>query len=957
MTRPRRSRARADDGTATAALLKTRRAHFIEQALKSLPRVLRESVGAEDALRSAAMSASWTSPEAAAAEVQRRAPPQPPPQLLPACRICSGDSEVLLTCRLHALCLRCAAGHVAAEAGGGGSHADHFLGVAHKDGNVAAHWPPRCPPDPFERGPAEARSRCGGFLSSELALRLVPDVRACAERAETAALPFRRCAECKTYTDLRGALPPQVVRLSCACAGAKLICANAACERPHAPLDCAAAASLERQIFAACAAMDEAAEQAAAEHVLALQAAACASVLRPPKVFSADGVALIKSRFGCRLESPLLLPWPLPRKPELPGVPALRYRYAHPDPDAPLSPFLKVRGARASLACLPACLRGNLNWPRRIPQGVVPPPAMLPAEDADAYFQRAKAWQQQNSAGWLEFQRLDEGRAALQDALCRLPAGFKESRAVLWETTPAFAAAVHNAALDAVPSEPKAMHALAAAVLDSVRGEASARLRRGIQLCELSVQTARSALPDAEDLREAALARDALPDLEHLHESASSFLHLARALRSQLEERANLDTRSKQLRDCADREAFAATVLFQATAASAAAATVEAHCEQVAGHLAVARRTLAEAAAAEEEAEDLQLGGAADKKEIVDSWELGRVRPCPNCGILIERESGCNSVTCAACKQAFCWSCLAKTPHDHGTEACGGEISVVTLKALLKKLRPDEAHLAGARAMAITKTRRPANLPGRPSPEASVWTLGCQPSSVELAFAAMLAADDDLIRHLTAQAAAAGEEAAAMARAAAARAATTLAPLLHLCVSTVMLQGRPADWPGTPQHALARDAARARAAWAAARDFAAATWPGVKAEVAADLLMNINYRRQLEFRSGQRSIDGQAHAALAHVSVSALHSLLSGDSLPRSSDRDAALRLFAETTSRESSFYYVVEPGFNRDFPFTGNHAAAIRKLFWFEQDKLPFVQEEQLLSKDLTELALRLYA
>lgn len=31
---------------------------------------------------------------------------------------------------------------------------------------------------------------------------------------------------------------------------------------------------------------------------------------------------------------------------------------------------------------------------------------------------------------------------------------------------------------------------------------------------------------------------------------------------------------------------------------------------------------------------------------------------CPNCSILINREEGCNQVSCAYCDFKFCWNCL-----------------------------------------------------------------------------------------------------------------------------------------------------------------------------------------------------------------------------------------------------------------------------------------------------------
>ena len=34
-----------------------------------------------------------------------------------------------------------------------------------------------------------------------------------------------------------------------------------------------------------------------------------------------------------------------------------------------------------------------------------------------------------------------------------------------------------------------------------------------------------------------------------------------------------------------------------------------------------------------------------------------KVKPCPDCGILCEKVSGCNRITCGGCKNSWCWKC------------------------------------------------------------------------------------------------------------------------------------------------------------------------------------------------------------------------------------------------------------------------------------------------------------
>ncbi|KAI0038575.1 hypothetical protein FA95DRAFT_1505347 [Auriscalpium vulgare] len=34
------------------------------------------------------------------------------------------------------------------------------------------------------------------------------------------------------------------------------------------------------------------------------------------------------------------------------------------------------------------------------------------------------------------------------------------------------------------------------------------------------------------------------------------------------------------------------------------------------------------------------------------------VKPCPRCGVDIQKSAGCNHMTCAACKTHMCWACM-----------------------------------------------------------------------------------------------------------------------------------------------------------------------------------------------------------------------------------------------------------------------------------------------------------
>ena len=48
-----------------------------------------------------------------------------------------------------------------------------------------------------------------------------------------------------------------------------------------------------------------------------------------------------------------------------------------------------------------------------------------------------------------------------------------------------------------------------------------------------------------------------------------------------------------------------------------------------------------------------------EDKVNATAWVQHNTQPCPNCGAPIQRNGGCNHISCTVCRHHFCWVCCA----------------------------------------------------------------------------------------------------------------------------------------------------------------------------------------------------------------------------------------------------------------------------------------------------------
>ena len=61
---------------------------------------------------------------------------------------------------------------------------------------------------------------------------------------------------------------------------------------------------------------------------------------------------------------------------------------------------------------------------------------------------------------------------------------------------------------------------------------------------------------------------------------------------------------------------------------------------------------------------------STNEEDLTQEWFIeNNIKQCPDCGIYIEKDGGCNHMNCDLCGYEFCWACL----RDMSAEGCNYE--------------------------------------------------------------------------------------------------------------------------------------------------------------------------------------------------------------------------------------------------------------------------------------------
>jgi len=88
----------------------------------------------------------------------------------------------------------------------------------------------------------------------------------------------------------------------------------------------------------------------------------------------------------------------------------------------------------------------------------------------------------------------------------------------------------------------------------------------------------------------------------------------------------------------------------------------------------------------EENMKELKKSQNLEEKQTEEWKKKHHVRKCPRCAVDIEKDTGCNHMTCSSCNYQFCWICKKKFTTDHYRKGSCKSLRYTSHPTLKKRL-------------------------------------------------------------------------------------------------------------------------------------------------------------------------------------------------------------------------------------------------------------------------------
>lgn len=136
---------------------------------------------------------------------------------------------------------------------------------------------------------------------------------------------------------------------------------------------------------------------------------------------------------------------------------------------------------------------------------------------------------------------------------------------------------------------------------------------------------------------------------------------------------------------------------------------------------------------------------ASAEDKANQSWKQQNSKPCPQCNASIEKNYGCDHMTCSKCRYEFCWKCLEKYPCPQGY-SCRGPLVATREPARNNALTNGPIGTLQAQSIAMNQIEQNRAIAQQPEMPAEIRNL--QERLTRLTPEALLEYTNNVLTHL-----------------------------------------------------------------------------------------------------------------------------------------------------------------------------------------------------------------